>query len=174
MSKHEVAEIYSSLLQEQKRLYWELIRNYRVQDKLFGTVIPTYEQVSMVVAQAFPTLPMDNAEKITEAQHELLREERLRAMCRSMGFEMPKRLQGEVEPEVMKEEERPWLRFEPLPNLEDGDDEDSEGETEAETVAIPPIPASSTGVVKQEVDIKPRLVTQSSECKAVVQTTWRT
>ena len=86
-------------------------------------------------------------------------------MCRSMGFKMPKRLQGEVESEVLKEEERPQLRFKPLPNPEDSDDEDSEGETEAETVAIPPVPASSTGEVKQEVDIKPRLATQFRSAK---------
>ena len=94
MSKSEVATIYSNLPAEEKRVYRELIRNYRVQDKLFGTIIPTYQQVRMVVAQCFPTLPMDNADKITEAQHELLKEERLRAMCHNMGFEMPKTFTG--------------------------------------------------------------------------------
>ena len=88
-----------------------------MQDKLFGTIIPTYQQVRTVVAQCFPMLPMDNADKITEAQHELLKEERLCAMCHDMGFEMPRHLPGEVEPEVLKEKDRPQLRFEPLPDL---------------------------------------------------------
>ena len=75
MSKSEVAAIYDNLPAEERKMYRELIRNYRMQDKLFGTIIPTYQQVRTVVAQCFPTLPMDNADKITEAQHELLKEE---------------------------------------------------------------------------------------------------
>ena len=113
-----------------------------------------------MVAEAFPTLPMDNVEKLTEVQHELLKEERLRKMCRNMGFEMPKHLRGKAEPEALGEEERPLLRFEPMPNPEDGDDKESEGEQDKESVAMPPAPESSTGLVKQEVDIKPRLATQ--------------
>ena len=165
MSKSEVVAIYSNLPAEEKKMYRELIRNYRVQDKLFGTIIPTYQQVRTVVAQCFPTLPMDNADKITEAQHELLKEERLRAMCRDMGFEMPRRLPGEVEPEVLREKERPQLRFEPLPDSEDSDDESSAREQDQELVAEPPVPESSAEPVKQELDVKPRLATQFRSAK---------
>ena len=77
-----------------------------------------------------------------------------------MGFKMLKRLQVEAEPEALDEEERPRLRFKPMPNPEDGNDEDSQGEQDEASVAMPPVPRSSTGVVKQEVDIKPRLATQ--------------
>ena len=126
LTNRELATIYTRLPAEERRIYRELLKNYRVQDKLFGTVVPTYQQVRTVMAQAFPALPADNAERLSEAQHELLKEEKLREMCRHMGFEMPKRLAGETEPKVLDEEERPRLQFKPVPPAEEGDDEDSE------------------------------------------------
>ena len=165
LTNQELATIYVRLPPDERKVYRELLKNYRVQDKLFGTVVPTYQQVRTVMAQAFPALPADNAERLAEAQHELLKEEKLREMCQRMGFEMLRRLAGETEPRVLEEEERPRLRFEPVPPAEEGDDEDSEEEAEEMTASTPSATEGPLGEVKQEPDVKPRLATQYASAK---------
>ena len=165
LTNRELATIYVRLLAEERRIYRELLKNYQVQDKLFGTVVPTYQQVRTVMAQAFPALPTDNAEQLSEAQHELLKEEKLREMCRHMAFEMPKHLAGETEPKVLDEEERPHLQFEPVPPAEEGDDEDSEEEAGEMSAPTPLNTEGPPGEVKQEVDIKPLMATQYKSAK---------
>ena len=160
LSNQEITEIYIRLPSEERKLYKELLQNYRVQDKLFGTIVPTYQQVRSIIREAFPKIPMENADKLMAAQHQLLKEERLREMCQSMGFAMFQCLEGEAEPKVLREEECPHLRFKPLPTREDGDNEDSEDEEAKTTSMEAPLLGILTASVKGEPDVKPRLATQ--------------
>ena len=126
-------------------------------------MVPTYKEVRSTVKEHFPMIPSKDGDQLAKAQRQLLAEERMKVLCKDLGYAMPKRLmtgQSTTEDDLP----RPTLRFEPV-GPEDSDEDLPEGQTAQEDQSSEV--GTSAITIKQEgdEDMKPKLATSTHSAK---------
>ena len=126
-------------------------------------MVPTYKEVRSTMRERFPAIPSKDGDQLAEAQRRLLAEERMKDLCKDLGYAMPERLTTE---QSTAKDDMPWptLRFEPMGP--EGSDEDlPEGQTAQSDQS--PNTDTSTATIKQEgdEDVKPKLATSTCSAK---------
>ena len=94
-SDAEARVIYSKLSELEQKVYRELIQCYRKQMHLHDTMVPTYKEVHSTVNEHFPLIPSKDGDCLADAQRQLLAGECMKALCKDLGYAMPKRLRTE-------------------------------------------------------------------------------
>ena len=139
---------------------------------LHDKMVPTYKEVHSTVKERFPVIPSKDGDNLADAQRWLLAEERMKVLCKELGYTMPKRLtakQSTIEDNLS----RPTFLFEPVGP--EGSDEDlPEGQTVQEDQSSEA--GTSTITIKQgrDKDVKPRLATSTRSAKYLRQMLGRT
>ena len=163
LSDTEVEAIYHRLSKQEQKVYRELIRHYRRQMYLHDMMVPTYKEVRSTVKECFPMIPSKDGDHLANAQRWLWAEERMKVLCKDLGYTMPKRLMAE-QSTAEDNLPRPTLWFEPMGP--EGSDEDlPEGQTVQEDQSSEV--GTSAITVKQEgdEDVKPKLATSTRSAK---------
>ena len=159
LSDIEVEAIYRRLSKPEKKVYRELIRHYRKQMYLHNMMVPTYKEVCSTVKECFPMIPSKDGDHLADAQRWLLAEERMKVLCKDLGYAMPERLMAE-QSTAEDNLSRPTLWFE-LVGPEGLDEDLPEGQTVQEDQSSEV--GTSAVIVKQEgdEDVKPKLATST-------------
>ena len=163
LSDTEAEAIYRRLPKPEQKVYQELIQHYRKQMYLHDTMVPTYKEVHSTVKEHFPMIPCKDGDHLADAQRQLLAEERMKVLCKDLGYTMPKRLTAE-QSTTEDSLPRPTLWFEPVGP--EGSDEDlPEGQT-AQWDQSSEVGTSAV-TIKQEgdEDMKPKLATSTRSTK---------
>ena len=130
---------------------------------LHDTMVPTYKEVRSTVKEHFPMIPSKDRDHLADAQRWLLAEERMKVLCKDLGYAMPERLMAE-QSTAKDNLPRPTLQFE-LVGPEGLDEDLPEGQTvqEGQSSEV----GTSAVTVKQEgdEDVKPKLATSTRSAK---------
>ena len=163
LSDAKAKAIYHKLSKPEQKVYQELIQHYRKQMHLHDTMVPTYKEVRSTVNGHFPSIPSKDGDCLAKAQRRLVAEERMKDLCKDLGYAMPERLTTE-QSTAKDDMPRPTLEFEPV-GPESLDEEISEGQTAPEDQS--PKAGTSAATVKQErdEDVKPKLATATRSTK---------
>ena len=170
LSDTEAEAIYHRLSKPEQKVSRELIQHYRRQMYLHNKMVPTYKEVCSTVKEHFPMIPSKDGDQLAEAQRQLLAEERMKDLCKDLGYTMPERLMAE-QSTVKDNLPRPTLQFEPVGP--EGLDEDlPEGQTAQEDQSSEA--GTSTITVKQEgdEDVKSKLATSTHSAKYLKTDAW--
>ena len=126
-------------------------------------MVPTYKEVCSTVNKRFPMIPSKDVDHLTDAQRRLLVEERMKVLCKDLGYVMPKRLTAELST-TEDDLPRPTLRFK-LVGPEGSDEDLPEDQTAQEDQSSEA--GTSAVTVKQEGDenVKPKLATSTRSTK---------
>ena len=130
---------------------------------LHDRMVPTYKEVCSTVKERFPTIPSKDGDHLADAQRWLLAEERMKVLCKDLGYTMPERLMAE-QSTTEDNLPRPTLWFEPV-GPECSDEDLPEGQTVQEDQSSEA--GTSAITVKQEgdEDVKPKLATSTHSAK---------
>ena len=163
LSDTEAEAIYRRLSKPEQKVCRELLRHYRKQMYLHNKMVPTYTEVHSTVKEHFPTIPNKDGDNLADAQRRLLAEERMKVLCKELGYTMPERLM--VEQSTAEDNlPRPILRFEPVGP--EGSDEDlPEGQTAQEDQSSEVGTSAVTVKREGDKDVKPRLATSTRSAK---------
>ena len=130
---------------------------------LHDKMVPTYKEVHSTMREHFPAIPSKDGDQLAEAQKRLFAEERMKDLCKELGYAMPERLSNE---QSTAEDDMPWptLRFE-LVGPEGSDEDLPEGQTVQRDQS--PNTDTSTATIKQEgdEDVKSKLATSTCSAK---------
>ena len=163
LSDTEAEAIYRRLSKSEQKVYRELLRHYREQMHLHDKMVPTYKEVRSTMREHFLSIPSKDRDQLAEAQRRLLAEERMKNLCKDLGYAMPERLRTQ-QSTAKDDMPQPTLRFKPVGP--EGSDEDlPEGQTAQSDQS--PNTDTSTATVKQEgdEDVKPKLATSTCSAK---------
>ena len=72
--------------------------------------VPTYKEVRSTMKEHFPTIPSKDGDQLAEAQRRLLAEERMKDLCKDLGYTIPERLMTE-QSTAGDDMPQPTLRF---------------------------------------------------------------
>ena len=123
-------------------------------------MVPTYKEVRSTVKECFPMIPSKDGDQLAKAQRRLLVEERMKDLCKDLGYAMPERLMTE---QSTTKDDMPWptLRFE-LVGPEGSDEDLPEGQTAQGDQS--PNTGTSAITIKQEGDEDVKLKLATSTC----------
>ena len=129
---------------------------------LYDKMVPTYKEVHSTMKEHFPAIPSKDGDQLAEAQRRLLAEERMKDLCKGLGYAMPEKLM--TKPSTDGDDmSLHTLWFKPV-GPESSDEDLPEGPTTPDDQS----PSMGAGMVtvKQEgdEDVKPKLAT--STCSA--------
>ena len=130
---------------------------------LHNNMVPTYKEVRSTMREHFHTIPSKDGDQLAKAQRRLLAEERMKDLCKDLGYAMPERLTTE-QSTAKDNMPRPTLQFK-LVGPEGSDEDLPEGQT-AQSDQSPNMD-TSTATIKQEgdEDVKPKLATFTCSAK---------
>ena len=130
---------------------------------LHDKMVPTYKEVCSTMKERFPAIPSKDGDQLAKAQRRLLAEERMKDLCKDLGYAVPERLTTE-QSTAGDDMHRPTLRFEPVGP--EGSNEDlPEGQT-AQGDQSPNMDTSAITVKqKEDEDVKPKLATSTCSAK---------
>ena len=157
LSDTEVEAVYHRLSKLEQKVYRELLLHYRKQMHLYNKMVPTYKEVHSTMKERFPTIPSKDGDQLAIAQRRLLAEERMKDLCRDLGYTVPEKLttkQSTTKGNMLC----PTLWFEPV-GPESLDKDLPEGPTTQGDQS--PNMGASMVTVKQEEDVKPKLATST-------------
>ena len=130
---------------------------------LHDKMVPTYKEVHSTVKEHFPMIPSKDGDNLADAQRRLLVEERMKVLCKELGYAMPKRLTA-GQSTAKDNLPRPTLQFKPVGP--EGSDEDlPEGQTAQEDQSSEAGTSAITVKREGDEDMKPRLVTSTCSAK---------
>ena len=92
LSDTEAEAIYHRLSKSEQKVYRELPGHYRKQMHLHDKMVPTYKEVHSTMEECFPAIPSKDRDQLAEAQRRLLAEERMKDLCKDLGYALPERL----------------------------------------------------------------------------------
>ena len=126
-------------------------------------MVPTYKEVRSTVKEHFPMIPSKDGDHLADGLRWLLVEERMKVLCKDLGYAMPERLMAE-QSTAKDNLLRPTLRFK-LVDPEGSDEDLPEGQTVQEDQSSEA--GTSVVAVKQEEDedMKPNLATSTHSTK---------
>ena len=163
LSDAEAEAIYRRLSKSEQKVYRELLQHYRKQMHLHDKMVPTYKEVCSTMKEHFPAIPSKDGDQLAEAQRRLLAEERMKDLCKDLGYAIPERLTTQ-QSTARDDMPRPTLQFEPV-----GPEESNEDLPEGQMAQGDQSPNmdTSTVTVKQEEDedVKPKLATSMCSAK---------
>ena len=124
---------------------------------LYDKMVLTYKEVRSTMKERFPAIPHKDRDQLAKAQRRLLAEERMKDLCKGLGYTVPEKLTTK-QSTAKYDMPRPTLRFE-LVGPESSDEDLPEGPTTLGDQS--PSMGTSTVTVKQEgdEDMKPKLAT---------------
>ena len=129
---------------------------------LHDKMVPTYKEVCSTMKEHFPTIPSKDGDQLAKAQRRLLAEERMKDLCKDLGYTIPERLMTK---QSTTRDEMPWptLRFEPV-----GPEGSNEDLPEGQTAQGDQSPNMDTSAItfKQEEDEDVKLKLATSMCSA--------
>ena len=149
LTNTQIAEVYARLSPEDQRLFVQFKAFHRQYYNLHGETMPSYQLARGIVRQIFSGLPTRDAETIARAREELLAAERLKALCKKLGLQVPQEAIQRVVQEVPHPEAEP-LRF---PSIQQ---QEAEATARAEATMAPEAEAEKRPLEEEtEQDIKP-------------------
>ena len=124
---------------------------------LYNRMVPTYKEVHSTMKECFPAIPSNDGDQLAEAQRRLLVEERMKGLCKGLGYAMPEKLTTERSTAEYNIPQ-PTLQFKPVGH-ESPDEDLPAGPTTPGDQS--PSMGTSTVTIKQEgdEDMKPKLAT---------------
>ena len=90
LTNTQVAEVYSRLSPPDQKLFLQFKEFHRQYYNQHGETMPSYQLARGIVRQIFSGLPTCDAETIAQAREELLAAERLKALCKRLGLQVPR------------------------------------------------------------------------------------
>ena len=162
LSDTEAEAIYHRLSKSEQKVYWQLLQHYRKQMHLYDKMVPTYKEVCSTMKEHFSTIPSKDGDQLAKAQRRLLAEERMKDLCKGLGYAVPEKLTTE-QSTAKYDMPRPTLWFEPV-GPENSDEDLPEGPTTPGDQS--PSMGMSTVTVKQEGDEDVKLKLATSTCSA--------
>ena len=130
---------------------------------LHDKMVQTYKEVCSTVKECFPTIPSKDWDNLANAQRQLLAEERMKVLCKELGYAMPERLTAE-QSTAKDNLPRPTLQFE-LVGPEGSDEDLPEGQTVQEDQSSEAGTSAITIKWEGDEDMKPRLATSTPSTK---------
>ena len=129
---------------------------------LHDKMVTTYKEEHSTMKERFPAIPSKDRDHLAEAQRRLLAEERMKDLCKDLGYTIPDRLMTE-QSTARDDMPQPTLQFKPVGP--EGSNEDlPEGQT-AQGDQSPNMDTSAV-TVKQEEDEDMKLKLAASTCSA--------
>ena len=95
LSDVEAEAIYCRLFKSEQKVYRELLWHYRKQMHLHDKMVPTYKEVCSTMKEHFSAIPSKDGDQLAKAQRRLLAEERMKDLCKDLGYAIPERLTTE-------------------------------------------------------------------------------
>ena len=95
LSDTEAEAIYHKLSKSEQKVYRELLQHYRKQMHLYDKMVPTYKEVRSTMKEHFSTIPSKDGDQLAKAQRRLLAEERMKDLCKGLGYAVPEKLMTE-------------------------------------------------------------------------------
>ena len=93
MGNAQIAEIYHRMNPGDRHLFRQFKRFHKLYYETHRHDAPTHQLTHGIVQQMFPGLPSADADTIADARKEILATERLRELCKQLGFSVPNQLQ---------------------------------------------------------------------------------
>ena len=163
LSDTEAEAIYCRLSKLEQKVYRELFRHYRKQMYLHDKMVPIYKEVHSTVKERFPTIPSKDGDNLANAQRRLLAEERMKVLCKELGYAIPERLTAK-QSTAKDNLPRPTLWFK-LVGPEGSDEDLPEGQTAQEDQSSEAGTSAVTVKREGDEDVKPRLATSTRSAK---------
>ena len=127
---------------------------------LHDKMVPTYKEVCSTMKERFLAIPSKDGDQLAKAQRRLLAEERMKDLCKDLGYVIPERLTTE-QSTAGDDMPRPTLQFE-LVGPEGSNEDLPEGQTAQGDHS--PNTDTSAVTVKQEEDEDVKLKLATSTC----------